>query len=417
MYVNSNYELEGYNKFYNRIIRVKTNISVLLYAFSLTIFKKNSVNKLNKVTMKRIRINAGTVGLVFKNGDYKRVITQGVHWLSWYDNVATYNLTKEVYFSTAVEMLLQDEALADLLDIVDVKDDELVLVYENDNFKKVLKSGRHLFWKGLINRRFQNVDISKIYITETINKALFSNYELMKFIRTFDVATYEKAVLLVNDVYTKTLTGGTYRFWLNDTTIKMLKVDTRQLQLEIAGQELLTKDKANIRINFYTQYRVVDIKKAVLENKDYEKQLYIAMQLALRVYVGGYTLDELLDQKEDVAIAVFNEVKQSANTLGVTVLSCGIRDVILTGDMKDIMNQVLVAQKRAQANIITRREETASTRSLLNTAKLMENNEMLFKLKEMEYVEKIADKIGEITVAGNGNVIKQLKDIFSVNRT
>ena len=78
------------------------------------------------------------------------------------------------------------------------------------------------------------------------------------------------------------------------------------------------------------------------------------------------------------------------------------------------MKQVLVAQKRAQANIITRREETASTRSLLNTAKLMEENEMLFKLKEMEYVEKIADKIGEITVSGNGGMVKQLKEIFSV---
>jgi len=100
----------------------------------------------------------------------------------------------------------------------------------------------------------------------------------------------------------------------------------------------------------------------------------------------------------------------------VKVLNCGIRDIILTGEMKEIMNQVLVAQKRAQANIITRREETASTRSLLNTAKLMEDNEMLYKLKEMEYVEKIADKIGEITLSGNGGMVKQLKDIFSVNR-
>ena len=95
------------------------------------------------------------------------------------------------------------------------------------------------------------------------------------------------------------------------------------------------------------------------------------------------------------------------------VLNCGIRDVILTGEMKEIMNQVLVAQKKAQANIITRREETASTRSLLNTAKLMENNEMLYKLKEMEYVEKIAEKVGEITVNGNGNMVKQLKEIFA----
>ena len=62
--------------------------------------------------------------------------------------------------------------------------------------------------------------------------------------------------------------------------------------------------------------------------------------------------------------------------------------------MKDIMNQGLVAQKKVQANVIARREETASTRSLLNTAKLIEENDMLYKLKEMEYVEKITDKIG-----------------------
>ena len=77
------------------------------------------------------------------------------------------------------------------------------------------------------------------------------------------------------------------------------------------------------------------------------------------------------------------------------------------------MNQVLVAEKKAQANTIMRREETASTRSLLNTARLMEDNAMLWKLKEMEYVEKIADKINSISVGGNGKLLEQLKDIFA----
>jgi len=120
--------------------------------------------------------------------------------------------------------------------------------------------------------------------------------------------------------------------------------------------------------------------------------------------------------------SVFNYIvkKQNNNTkyrvkhLGVKVVDAGIRDIILPGDIKEIMNQVLVAQKKAQANTISRREETAATRSLLNTAKLMDYNPMLYQLKEMEYVEKIAEKIGEITVSGNGGMVKQLKDIFSV---
>ena len=72
----------------------------------------------------------------------------------------------------------------------------------------------------------------------------------------------------------------------------------RQLQLEISGQEILTKDKAALRLNFYAQYKVVDIEKALLDSKDFEKQLYILIQLALREYVGTQSLDELLDNKK-----------------------------------------------------------------------------------------------------------------------
>jgi len=379
-------------------------------------YKSPVMALINIRKMKRVQINTGNVGLVFKNGNYQKVITAGTYWLRFSQHVTVYNLTEKFHATIASEILLQDETLANMLDIIDVKDTEIVLLFEKGNLKTVLEAGQHLFWKGLVERTFTRVDLTKMEITEIEDKNLLGNYKLVNYLRAFEVLEYEKAILLIDDKFEKILDSGIYQFWRNATKIKFSKVDMRQLQLEISGQELLTKDKAAIRINFYTQYKVIDVKKAILDNKDFEKQLYIAMQLKLRTFIGNYTLDELLEQKEDIANKVFENIKDSVDTLGIKVLSCGIRDVILTGEMKEIMNQVLIAQKRAQANIITRREETASTRSLLNTAKLMEENEMLFKLKEMEYVEKIAEKIGEITVAGNGGVVKQLKDIFSVNK-
>ncbi|MFV0541548.1 MAG: slipin family protein [Aestuariibaculum sp.] len=366
--------------------------------------------------MKRVRINTGTVGLVFKNGNYKRTLTNGTYWVGFGKHVEKYALNHEFYAPKPLEILMEDSTLTNMLHVVDVLDNEIVLVYENNNFKRVLGAGRYTFWNTLIEYKFVTVNLSKIDITESIDKTVLSHAQLLPYVRVFEIAAYEKAILMVDDTYIKTLNHGTYRFWKNQQTIKIAKADLRQLQLEIAGQELLTKDKATIRINFYAQYKITDIETALMQNKDYEKQLYITLQLALRAYVGTYTLDELLEQKDNVAKVVLNNVKAQANKLGVNVLHTGMRDIILPGDMKDIMNQVLIAQKKAQANVITRREETASTRSLLNTAKLMEDNTMLFKLKEMEYVEKIADKIGKITVAGNGNVIEQLKDIFSVNK-
>lgn len=366
--------------------------------------------------MKRVRINKGKVGLVFRKGDYQRVITAGVHWLRIGWSFMKYDLAQEFQAPVALELLLQDPELEAMLHVIEVKDNEIVLIFVNGIYAETRPAGRYVFWKGLKEYTFVKADISKIYITEKIDKALFTKPDLARYVRMFEVAAFEKAVLIVDDVYVKMLESGTYRFWRNDTTIKIAKVDTRQLQLEVAGQELLTKDKAAIRINFDLQYQVTSVEKALLENKDYVKQLYVAMQLALRKYVGTYTLDELLENKQQVAKAVFGDTKEAAAKLGVEVLNSGIRDVILTGEMKDIMNQVLVAQKRAQANVITRREETASTRSLLNTAKLMEDNDMLFKLKEMEFVEKITEKVGEITVNGNGGMLKQLKDLFAVGK-
>jgi regulator of protease activity HflC (stomatin/prohibitin superfamily) len=190
------------------------------------------------------------------------------------------------------------------------------------------------------------------------------------------------------------------------------RADLRQLQLEVNGQEILTRDKAALRINAWAQYKLADIQKAMVLNKDYDKQLYVAVQLALREYIAGYTFDELLEKKDNLAPLVMRQIQETATGLGVEILGFGIRDIILPGDVKEIMNQVLIADKKAQATAIMRREETASTRSLLNTARLMEDNAMLWKLKEMEYVEKIAERINKISVSGNGMLVDQLKQLF-----
>ena len=79
-----------------------------------------------------------------------------------------------------------------------------------------------------------------------------------------------------------------------------------------------------------------------------------------------------------------------------------LKDIILPGDIRDILNQLVTAEKQAQANLIRRRKET---RSLLNTAKLMEENPLLVRLKELAALEKIADKVEKITVVGGLNAL------------
>lgn len=365
-----------------------------------------------EIMIRKIKVNAYQVGLVFKNGKLVEVLQEGSIWIFGDKNVLIYEMKQSFVAPVELTILLQNEQLASMLEVVEVADNEIALYFVNGIFKEVLTTGRYAFWKGYAENKFVKADLSKVNITEQIPVTLLEHLKVRPFTRKFQVFNYEKALLFVNGSFVKELTAGTYYFWNNAISVEVKGIDIRQQQMEISGQELLTKDKAALRINFFVNYQVVDIVKALINNKEYDKQLYVAMQLALRAFVGGFTLDELLNRKDTISKEILEQVTEKISSLGLTVFNAGIRDVILPGDMKEIMNQVLVAEKKAQANSIMRREETAAMRSMLNTAKLMEENEMLWKLKEMEYVEKIADKIGEITISGSGNVIGQLKEIF-----
>lgn len=361
-----------------------------------------------------MKVNANQIALVLKNKAFKQLLGEGSY--GFWGNEEIYLYEKGTAFDAPIELnaLLQYTEVANALDVIEVNDNQLMVQFEDNRFKTVFAPGKYAFWKGVTHYTYTAIDLSKIEITEAFSLQLIST-KLLPYVRSYSVEAYEKGVLIVDGKFVRVLEGGTYYWWKNPITIQVAKADMRQLQLEIPGQEILTKDKANLRLNAFVQYRITDIVKAMYENKDYEKQAYVLLQLALREYIGGLTLDELLDKKDSIVDFVLKNTANKLVDLGIEIKGCGIRDIILPGDMKDIMNQVLMAEKKAQANIIMRREETASMRSLLNTAKLMEENETLWKLKEMEYVEKIADKINNISVSGNGQILDQLKQIFVKN--
>ena len=128
--------------------------------------------------------------------------------------------------------------------------------------------------------------------------------------------------------------------------------------------------------------------------------LYRELQFALREAVGTRTLDELLEDKQVIDEVVSAQVKARMTPFGIEVASLGVKDIVLPGDMKAILSQLVEAEKSAQANVIRRREETAATRSLLNTAKVMENNPVALRLKELETLERVAERIDKISVFG-----------------
>ena len=174
----------------------------------------------------------------------------------------------------------------------------------------------------------------------------------------------------------------------------------RLQSMEVSGQEILTKDRVSLRLNLTAAFRVVNPQAVMFKVNDYNGFVYRELQLALRESVGAETLDALLEDKDSLNQVISDRVKQRFENFGITLGSVGVKDIILPGDMKAILNRVVEAQKVAEANLINRREETQAMRSLHNTAKMMENNPILLRLKELEALERITDRIGQINVYG-----------------
>ncbi|MNZ85253.1 SPFH domain / Band 7 family protein [compost metagenome] len=363
---------------------------------------------------KKVIIKNDERGLLFKNGSYVKHLMPGVYRYATFTdyNVEILNTGSRFYVpNKELSLFLSDAALLEELAVVDVQDYEYVLHLVDGKFAGLLQAGKHAFWNVLKKHTFIHVDIRMPEVSSSIERAIIAR--LQGQIQTIEVASHETGLLYFDNVLQRELKPGKYFFWKGPVGVQVKTVDLRQQQLDMTGQEIMTEDKVTLRLNFVCQYKIIDPIK-VSRIKAFEDQVYILLQLILREYVGTLKLDDLLRMKRDIATFVLARLNEQAEHYGVQFFSAGLKDIILPGDIKDIMNTVLIAEKKAQANLITRREETASTRSLLNTAKLMDENGTLYRLKELEFLEKICEKIGTISLTGGGSLPEQLSSLLNV---
>jgi len=362
-------------------------------------------------TMKTI-IQENQRGLLFKNGKFTEYLLPGKHrrFGGGVDIVAVSASGAFKLEDYELGVFLANETLASELAVVDVADETIALHFVNGKYGETLGSGKYAFFSIFDEHEFMVVNI-KDPVSDDVPKYLFARIPQFLFAKV-EVAEYQKARLYFDQKFVELLDAGTYYFWNSGAKIEAELVDTRMLTMDITGQEIMTVDKIGLRINFVCSYKISDYVKIRDEIDDYEKQIHILLQLALREYVGKYRLDEILENKDQISEYVLGRLKEKESQLFVNFSDAGVKDIILPGEIREIMNTVLIAEKRAQANVITRREEVASTRSLLNTAKLMEENKTLYKLKELEYLEKICDNVGSISVSGGGDLLSQLMSIL-----
>ena len=213
------------------------------------------------------------------------------------------------------------------------------------------------------------------------------------------VEAYEKGLRFRDGRFVEVLEPGRYRVAQLFVKEAIRKIDLRMRTLVLQGQEMMTLDKVTLRVTMLAKMKVADPVAALLKVDDYAAQLYGDVQLALRDGVGALELEAVIGQKGRLGELVTLAVKEKALAYGVELIETGVRDLILPGEMKTILNQVMEARKKAEASLILRREEVAATRSLANTAEILAKNPVLMRLKELEALEKVAAHGASIVVA------------------
>jgi regulator of protease activity HflC (stomatin/prohibitin superfamily) len=345
---------------------------------------------------KKIIIAETQKGLLFKEQQFVKVLPAGVHkfwdWFNQYQVqiVTVINTLQEDVSKDVLHLAqLHPEAFAEVLIEWETGEQEVGLVYQKNVLKDIKAPGqRGAYWKNHQEIRVEKLDISKDFTLPKKLAALLVNVkdDLLK--RAVTTAIIMATVpenhfgfLNVDGETVSTLPTGTHVWWRFNRAITVTLYDGRLQNMEVNGQEILTKDRVSLRVNLSATWQIKQPEVVKAQLADVKDFLYRELQLALRTIVSTQTLDELLADKNSLNTQVLAIVAEKAATYGIEVKTVGARDIVLPGEMKAILTQVVEAQKVAEANLIKRQEETQATRSLHNTAKVMEGNPVLLRLK------------------------------------
>lgn len=366
--------------------------------------------------IQRVVIGDGERGLVYRNRQFQRVLGPGAYWLFApfsQVEVVVHDIGKPEYAGRDVEALIGalGACLSEHFALADLGMTDVGLVLKNGKIEDVLAPGtRKLYWTGLVPVEVRAISVAdSLEVPADVARRLRQLGVLDKVAVSLVVPAESAGLVFIDGKLARVLEAGAYAFWNFQKNVAAELIEQRVQALEVGGQELLTRDKVSLRVNLAASLRVVDVVAARTKVAKYADFVYRELQYGLRRAVAGKTLDELLGDKASLDADIFGYVRGRVTDLGIELLGVGVKDVILPGEMKDILNSVVQAEKAAQANVIRRREEANATRSLLNTARLIEESPVLMRLKELEALEKVTEKIDKLTVFGGlDGLMKQL---------
>ncbi len=160
-------------------------------------------------------------------------------------------------------------------------------------------------------------------------------------------------------------------FFLIPVIDKMVKVDLRTITLDVPSQEAISADNVTVKVNAVVYFRVIDPVAAVVRIEDYRRATWQIAQTSLRNVIGQSTLDQLLQDREQINETLQHIIDEATEPWGVKVSIVEIKDVELNQSMVRAMARQAEAERERRAKIIGAEGDFQASKKLAEAASVM----------------------------------------------
>ncbi len=179
---------------------------------------------------------------------------------------------------------------------------------------------------------------------------------------------------------------------------RLHKVDIRTKTVDVPDQEVITKDNIPITINAVVYYSILDAGKAVLEVENFYYAISTLAQTTMRNTVGGRTLDEILQERAEIADKIKNELDAATDKWGIDVSRLELKDVIIPDDLKRTISKEAEAEREKRAVIIKAQGDKEAADNLAAAAKTLEAVPGAMHLRTLQAINDLSSDQSNTTI-------------------
>jgi regulator of protease activity HflC (stomatin/prohibitin superfamily) len=173
---------------------------------------------------------------------------------------------------------------------------------------------------------------------------------------------------------------------------RMVKMDIRVVTIDVARQEVMTRDNVPVSVDAVVYFRVVNPEAAVVRVENFLKATSLIAQTTLRSVLGQAELDELLAQREKINLTLQEIIDRQTDPWGVKVTAVEVKDVVLPDGMKRAMARQAETERERRAKIINAEGEFQAAEKLVQAAEMISAQPVALQLRFLQTMREISNE-------------------------